>query len=76
MIADRITAWALAAALTIAPALADGVSIPGLNSIGGRTSVQFPPSSSSPPPDRSRGMSATRKASMLLSAQRQPSTAR
>jgi hypothetical protein len=49
MIADRITAWALAAALTIAPALADGVSIPGLNSIGGRTSVQFPPTSSGPP---------------------------
>jgi hypothetical protein len=50
MIADRITAWALALALTISPALADGVSIPGLNSIGGRTSVQFPPTSSGPPP--------------------------
>jgi hypothetical protein len=50
MIADRIIAWALAFALTIAPALADGVSIPGLMSIGGKTSVQFPSTASAPSP--------------------------
>ena len=48
MIANRIIAWAIAFALTIAPALADGVSIPGLMSIGGKTSVQFPPTASAP----------------------------
>jgi hypothetical protein len=48
MIADRIIAWALALALTIAPAFADGVSIPGLVSIGGKTSVQFPPTAGAP----------------------------
>jgi Putative Ig domain len=41
-------AAALAFALAISPALADGVSIPGLNSIGGKTSVQFPPTAGGP----------------------------
>jgi hypothetical protein len=49
MISDRIIASALAFSLAIAPALADGVSVPGAPSIGGNPAITFPLTSSAPP---------------------------